>query len=56
MIEFTTKYIFVQVLLMKIKLNTRAICELGSIYGYISNDKSAPENANWQIDRLKKLN
>ena len=37
----------------KIKVNPRAIRELDSIYEYIANEKSAPENAEGQIDRIK---
>lgn len=38
----------------KVKVNPRAIRELDSIYEYIANEKSAPENAKGQIDRIKK--
>ena len=38
----------------KVMLNPRAICELDGIYEYIANEKSAPENAKGQIDRIKK--
>lgn len=38
----------------KVKINPRAIRELNSIYEYIANQKSAPENAKGQIDRIKK--
>ena len=37
----------------KVKMNPRAIRELDSIYGYIANEKMAPENARGQIDRIK---
>lgn len=35
----------------KVKVNPRAIRELDSIYEYIANEKSAPENAKGQ-DRI----
>ena len=38
----------------KVKINPKAIRELDSIYEYIANEKSAPENAKGQIDRIKK--
>ena len=38
----------------KVKLNPRAIRELDSIYQYIANEKLAPENAQGQVDRIKK--
>lgn len=38
----------------KVKINPRAILELDSIYEYIANEKSAPENAKRQIDKIKK--
>lgn len=38
----------------KVKINPNAIRELDHIYQYIANEKSAPENAKGQIDRLKK--
>lgn len=38
----------------KLKINPKAIRELDSIYQYISNEKSAPENAKGQVDRIKK--
>lgn len=38
----------------KVKINPGAIRELDSIYEYIANEKSAPENAKSQIDRIKK--
>ena len=38
----------------KIKINSKAICELDSIYDYIAKDKLAPENAKGQVDRIKK--
>lgn len=38
----------------KVKINPRAIRELDHIYGYIANEKLAPENAKEQIDRIKK--
>ena len=37
----------------KVRINPKAIRELDSIYEYIANDKSAPENAKGQIDRIK---
>ena len=37
----------------KVKINPRAVCELDRIYGYIANDKFAPENAKGQVDRIK---
>ncbi len=39
----------------KVKVNPRAIHELDHIYEYIANEKSAPENAKGQIDRIKSL-
>ncbi len=38
----------------KVKANPRAIRELDSIYEYIANEKLAPENAQGQVDRIKK--
>ena len=38
----------------KVKVNPRAIRELDSIYEYIANEKLAPENAQGQVDRIKK--
>lgn len=38
----------------KIKITPRAIRELDCIYGYIANEKLAPENAKGQIDRIKR--
>lgn len=38
----------------KVKVNPGAIRELGHIYEYIASEKSAPENARGQIDRIKK--
>ena len=38
----------------RVKINPRAIRELDSIYEYIANEKSAPENAKGQVDRIKK--
>lgn len=38
----------------KIKINPKAIRELDNIYSYIANDKSAPENAVRQLERIKK--
>ena len=38
----------------KVKLNPRAIRELGSIYEYIANEKLSPENARGQVNRIKK--
>ncbi len=35
-------------------LNPRAIRELDNIYEYIANEKSAPEHAKGQIDKIKK--
>ena len=37
----------------KVKVNPRAIRELDNIYEYIANEKSAPENAKGQVDRIK---
>lgn len=37
----------------KIKINPKAIRELDEIYKYIANEKSAPENAKGQLDRIK---
>lgn len=37
-----------------VKINSRAIRELDSIYKYIANEKLAPENAKGQVDRIKK--
>lgn len=37
-----------------VKVNPRAIRELDLIYEYIKNEKSAPENAKGQVDRIKK--
>ncbi len=38
----------------KVKVSPRAIRELDHIYKYIANEKSAPENAKGQVDRIKK--
>ena len=38
----------------KIKVNPKAIRELNKIYEYIANEKSAPDNAQGQVDRIKK--
>ena len=38
----------------KIKINPKAIRELDNIYEYIGKEKSDPENARGQIDRIKK--
>ena len=38
----------------KVKINPKAIRELDSIYKYIANEKSSPENAKGQVDRIKK--
>lgn len=38
----------------KVKVNPKAIRELDNIYGYIANEKLAPENAKGQVDRIKK--
>lgn len=38
----------------KVKVNPGAIRELDHIYEYIANEKSAPENAKGQVDRIKK--
>lgn len=38
----------------KVKVNPRAIHELDHIYEYIAKEKLAPENANGQVDRIKK--
>lgn len=38
----------------KVKVNPRAIRDLDLIYEYIANEKSAPENAKKQVDRIKK--
>lgn len=38
----------------KVMINPRAMRELDNIYGYIANEKLAPENAKGQIDRIKK--
>jgi len=38
----------------KIKINSKAIRELDDIYEYIACEKSAPENAKGQVDRIKK--
>ena len=38
----------------KVKINPKAIRELDSIYEYIAKEKLAPENANGQVDRIKK--
>ena len=37
-----------------VKINPKAIRELDSIYEYIASEKSAPENAKGQVDRIKK--
>ena len=39
----------------KVMVNPRAIYELDNIYKYIANEKSAPENAKGQVDRIKKI-
>ncbi len=38
----------------KVKVSPRAIRELDHIYKYIANEKSAPEHAKGQVDRIKK--
>ena len=38
----------------KVKINPKAIRELDSIYKYIASEKSSPENAIGQVDRIKK--
>ena len=38
----------------KVKLHPRAIRDLDNIYEYIAKEKSAPENAKRQTDRIKK--
>lgn len=38
----------------KVKINPKAIRDLDSIYEYIANEKSAPENAKEQSTRIKK--
>lgn len=38
----------------KVKINPKAIHELDSIYEYVANEKMAPENVKWQVDRIKK--
>ncbi len=38
----------------KVKINPRAIRELDSIFEYIANEKSAPENAKGQVERIKR--
>ena len=38
----------------KVKINTRAVCELDSIYQYIANEKLYREIAKGQIERIKK--
>jgi toxin ParE1/3/4 len=38
----------------RVKVNPKAIRELDHIYEYIANEKSAPENAKGQVDRIKK--
>ena len=38
----------------KVRISPRAICELDSIYEYITNEKMAPENAKGQTNRIKK--
>jgi len=35
----------------KVKINPKAIRELDSIYEYISNERSAPENAKGQVEK-----
>ena len=37
----------------KVKVHPRAIYELDRIYGYIASEKSAPENAQAQVLRIK---
>lgn len=37
-----------------IKINPKAIRDLNNIYGYIANEKLAPENAKGQTERIKK--
>lgn len=39
----------------KVKVNPRAIRELDSIYEYIANEKLSPENAQGQVNRIKKV-
>ncbi|MCM1104195.1 MAG: type II toxin-antitoxin system RelE/ParE family toxin [Clostridium sp.] len=38
----------------KVKVNPKAIRELDSIYEYIASEKLEPENAEGQVDRIKK--
>lgn len=38
----------------KVKINPKAIRELDSIYKYIAHEKSAPESAKEQVNRIKK--
>ena len=38
----------------KVMINPKAIRELDNIYEYIANEKLASENANGQVDRIKK--
>ncbi len=37
----------------KVMINPRAIRELDNIFEYITNEKSAPENAKGQVDRIR---
>ena len=37
----------------KVKINHRAIRELNAIYDYIAKEKSSPEYAKRQADRIK---
>lgn len=36
-----------------VKISPKAVRDLDSIYEYIASDKSAPENARAQLDRIK---
>ena len=38
----------------KVKVNPKAIRDLDNIYEYIANEKLSPENANGQVERIKK--
>ena len=38
----------------KVKVNSRAIRELDSIYEYLANERLSPENAKGQVYRIKK--
>lgn len=37
----------------KVKLLPRSFRDIGSIYAYIANEKSSPQNAKGQTDRIK---